>query len=223
VGQAIGDSIPYAIGVAISPIPIIAIVLMLLSKRAASNGLAFDGGWIVGVAGVTVVVIAVSGAIGTGPGGSPSHWVSALKIALGALLLALGVRDWRKRPAHGEAPHLPKWLAAIEHITPLRSGALALALSVANPKNLVMILGGGLAIAGARASSGDKVVAAVVFVVLAVSTVTLPVILYRLLGARAERTLGVLHSWLEVNNAMIMAVLILVIGVVLIGKGLAGF
>ena len=124
MGQAFGDSISLAIGVAISPIPIIAIILMLLSKKAGANSLAFALGWVIGVAGLLTVVIAASGAIGTGSGGDPSHGVSVVKIILGALLLLVGVRDWKKRPKAGEPAALPKWLQAIESITPGKSGAL---------------------------------------------------------------------------------------------------
>jgi hypothetical protein len=223
MGQAIGESITFAIGVAISPIPIIAIILMVLSKKAGANSLAFAVGWVVGVAGATAIVIAASGAIGTDSGGGPSHGVSTVKLVLGVLLLFTGLRHWRERPAPGEQASLPKWLQAIEGITPVKSGALGVGLSAINPKNLIMIVGGGLAIAGAPASSGGKVVAAVVFVVLAISTIVLPVVLYRILGNRAQRPLESLNVWLQANNATVMAVLILVIAVVLIGKGVSGF
>ena len=66
-------------------------------------------------------------------------------------------------------------------------------------------------------------VAAIVFVLLAISTVVLPVVLYRILGTRAQGTLESLNVWLQANNTTVMAVLILVIGVVLIGKGVSGF
>ena len=33
MGQAIGDLLPAAVGVAISPLPIVAVVLMLVSER----------------------------------------------------------------------------------------------------------------------------------------------------------------------------------------------
>jgi Sap, sulfolipid-1-addressing protein len=223
MGQAIGESITFAIGVAISPIPIIAIILMLLSKKAGANSLAFAVGWVVGVAGATTIVIVASGAIGTDSGGGPSHGVSIVKLVLGILLLLTGLRHWRARPGPGETAPLPKWLRAIEGITPVKSGALGIGLSAINPKNLIMIVGGGLAIAGAPASSGGKVVAAVVFVLLAISTVVLPVVLYRILGNRAERPLESLNVWLQANNATVMSVLILVIAVVLIGKGVSGF
>jgi hypothetical protein len=38
MGQAIGDLLPSAVGVAISPVPIIAVILMLGTPRARSNG-----------------------------------------------------------------------------------------------------------------------------------------------------------------------------------------
>ncbi len=223
MGQAIGESITFAIGVAISPIPIIAVILMLLSKKAGANSLAFAVGWVVGVAGATAIVIAASGAIGTDSGGGPSHGASIAKLVLGVLLLFTGLRRWRERPGPGEQASLPKWLQAIEGITPVKSGALGIGLSAINPKNLIMIVGGGLAIAGAPASSGGKVVAAVVFVLLAISTVVLPVVLYRILGDRAQRPLESVNVWLQANNAAVVAVLILVIAVLLIGKGISGF
>jgi hypothetical protein len=223
MGQAIGDSITLAIGVAISPIPIIAIILMLLSKKAGANSLAFALGWVAGVAGLLTVVIAASGAIGTGSGGAPSHGVSVVKIVLGVLLFGVGLRDWKKRPKPGEPAVLPKWLQAIESITPVKSTGLGFALAAINPKNLLLIVGGGLAIANAPTSTGGKLVAAVLFVLLAVSTVVLPVVLLRILGAKAQGPLASLNTWLQANNATVMAVLILIIGVVLIGKGLSGF
>ena len=135
----------------------------------------------------------------------------------------MGLRNWKKRPKPGEPAALPKWLQAIESITPVKSAGLGVALATINPKNLLLIIGGGLAIANAPTSTGGKVVAAVVFVLLAVSTVVLPVVLFRILGARAQGPLESLNTWLQANNATVMAVLILVIGVVLIGKGISGF
>src|SRR5256885_3321024 len=46
MGNALGTILPQAIGVAISPVPIIAVILMLISQRARSNGSAFLLGWV---------------------------------------------------------------------------------------------------------------------------------------------------------------------------------
>jgi hypothetical protein len=122
MGQAIGESIVFAVGVAVSPIPIIAVVLMLLSKRPGANSLTFAVGWILGIASLTAVVILASGAIGTGTDNSPSTGVSIVKLGLGVLVVLLGVRYSQKRPASGEPAPLPKWLQAIER-SPRRRAA----------------------------------------------------------------------------------------------------
>jgi Sap, sulfolipid-1-addressing protein len=223
MGQAIGESLPFAVAVAVSPIPIIAVILMLLSPRAGANSAAFGLGWLVGIAGGIAVVLAVAGAIGTTSNGAPSSGTSTTKLVIGILVLIIGVRHLRKRPAAGQPVVLPKWLQAIEHVTPMKSAALGLGLSVVNPKNLLMIVGGGLAISQAPASPGGHLVAAIVFVALAATTVVIPIVTYRIVGSRADPRLQSLNTWLQANNATVVAVLLLVIGVVLIGKGIGGF
>ena len=53
-----------------------------------------------------------------------------------------------------------------------------------------------------------------VFVLIAVSTVVVPVVLYNVMGERAQPILDSMRTWLTQNNATVMAVLLLVIGVV---------
>ena len=62
MGAAIGEMLPLAIGIAISPLPIIAVILMLTTPKGRSNGLAFLGGWLLGLAAVGVIVLAVTDA-----------------------------------------------------------------------------------------------------------------------------------------------------------------
>lgn len=94
LGQAIGGSLPPAVGIALSPIPIIAVVLMLTSRRAKVNGPAFILGWLIGLGIVGAIVLAVAGTGGASKSGSPATWVSWVKIVLGVLLLLVAVRQW---------------------------------------------------------------------------------------------------------------------------------
>ena len=64
MGAAIGQSLPVAVGVLLSPMPIVAMVLMLVSARARSNGFAFLVGWFLGVLGAGAVIVLVVGAAG---------------------------------------------------------------------------------------------------------------------------------------------------------------
>ena len=83
MGGAIGGSLPLAIGVALSPIPIIAVVLMLTTPTARVNGPASVIGWLAGLAVVGAIVLSVSGPAGASSSGSPATWVSWVKIVLG--------------------------------------------------------------------------------------------------------------------------------------------
>jgi len=55
MAQGSGEILTFAIGVAISPVPIIAVILMLFSSRAKVNGPMFLLGWVVALAVVSGV------------------------------------------------------------------------------------------------------------------------------------------------------------------------
>jgi threonine/homoserine/homoserine lactone efflux protein len=222
MGSAIGDTLPMAVGVAVSPVPVIALILMLFSKRARTNGPVFAAGWVVGIAAVGAVVLAIAGAGDVSAGGGPSTAASIVQLVLGVLLLALTVRQWRSRPAPGEPAPAPKWMQGIEEFTPVKSGGVAVLLSALNPKNLLLIVGASVAIAQAGLSAGETTVAFAVFTLIASATVIIPVVAYLTLEERAERVLDSLKTWLSQNNATVMAVLLLVFGFVLLGKGIGG-
>ena len=223
MGSAIGDILSQAVGVAISPVPIIAVILILFSKKAKTNGPAFLAGWIVALAVVCTVVMLIGGAADIGTSSGPSRGAAVVRIVLGALLLAAAFRQWKKRPKDGEEPAMPKWMAGIEDFNALRSFLIAFALSGLNPKNLILTLAAAMTVSQAVALSGvDQVIVLAVFVVIASSTVGLAVLVYLLGGEKAEHVLTSWKAWLTHNNATVMAVLFLVFGAVVIGKGIAG-
>jgi hypothetical protein len=222
MGQAIGASLPLAVGIALSPIPIIAVVLMLTSQRARVNGPAFVLGWLAGLAIVGAIVLAVAGAGSASQSGSPASWVSWVKIALGVLLLLVAARQFRGRPRGDEAPQMPKWMATIDKTTPVAAVGLAAVLSGANPKNLLLAIGGAAAIAQTGISGGQQAIAYAVFALIGTLGVGIPVVIYFAMGARSEKLLGGLKDWMSAHNAVIMSVLCLVIAAKLIGDGISG-
>ncbi len=222
VGAVIGELLPSAIGVAISPIPIIAVILILLSRRARANSVGFLIGWILGIVVVTAVFWAISGAADLGSSSGPSTAASWISLVLGILLLLLGVAQWRKRPKAGEVGALPKWMASIEDFNAIKSAGLAFVLSAANPKNLLMFVAAGTALGESGVSTGTGIVALIIFTVLAASSVLVPVLGYLFASEKVKPWLDELREWLQQNNAAVMSVLFLVLGVSQLGKGIGG-
>jgi hypothetical protein len=221
MGAAIGQSLPVAVGVLISPLPIVAVVLMLVSGRAKANAFSFLVGWFVAVGAVTLLVATLAGAA-TPDDDGPPLWAAILKIVLGVLLLLLAVKQWRGRPRAGVEPPAPKWMAAIDAFTPVKAAGLAVLLGAVNPKNLLLVVSGGAAIASAApADTNAQVVASVVFALVASLGVATPVFIYLFMGSRAATMLDELKAWMIHNNAVIMAVLLLVLGAKMLGDGIA--
>src|SRR5947209_8717009 len=125
MGQGISEVLPFAIGIAISPVPIIAVILILFSERARVNGPAFLAGWVVGLAAVSTVVYLISDAANASTDTTSSDSISWGKIALGVVLLGMARRNWAKRAKPGQPTELPRWMATVETITPGRALGLA--------------------------------------------------------------------------------------------------
>jgi hypothetical protein len=222
MGSAIGEMLPLAIGIAISPIPIIAIILMLITPKARSNGLAFLGGWLLGLAVVGTIVLIVANTAGIATSSGPSRTVSIVKLLLGLLLLFAAWRQFGKRPKPGEEAPMPKWMTALDRFTPTRSLAIGALLSGVNPKNLILNATAAAGIAATGLAGVQQAVVLVVLIVVGSLGIIAPVGVYFAMGDKAAPVLDGWKSWLAANNATVMMVLFVVFGVSLIGKGIGG-
>jgi hypothetical protein len=223
MGQAIGGSLPLAVGIAISPIPIIACILMLFSARARVNGPAFAVGWVAGLAIATTAVLVIADTSGADDGSAGPSLGDAITLLLGVGAIALGVRQWRGRPKAGEPTPMPAALAAIDGFSPIKALGFGVLLSAVNPKNLAFVIAAGVVIDGAVATGGSAPAMIILFVVLASLSIAVPVIYMLVGGEGARRTLEGWREWLAANNAAVMAVLFFVIGAKLVGSGLDAF
>ena len=116
MGEAIGQMLPAAVVIAISPMPIVAVVLMLVTPRGRTNGLAFLLGWLVGIGLVGTIVLLVAGGVDATERGEPATWVSWLELVLGVLLLVGAIKQWRSRPRGDEEAPAPRWMQALDRV-----------------------------------------------------------------------------------------------------------
>jgi hypothetical protein len=218
---SLGDLVPAAVGIAMSPLPIAAVILMLFSARARVNGAAFVAGWIAGLAVVGGVLLLLGGdrAGSSSEPSTASFWV---KTALGVLLLGAAGWQWRNRPAAAEEPTMPRWMEAIDGFSAIKAFGLAALLSGVNPKNLALNAAGVVVILQGGLQPTEEWLAFAIFVLLASLTVIAPVAYYFVAGDRADRALTSMKTWLVGNNAAVMAVLLLIFGVKLLADGVQG-
>jgi len=217
--QAIGGLLPSAIAVALSPFPIVAVVIVLGTPRARANGPAFALGWVAGLTAVTTVIVLLTSGAGDSTG--TARAVDLLKVALGVLLLVLAAKKWKGRPRHGEGPATPGWMATLDSVEPARAMLLGATLS-ANPKNLALTAAAAASIAEAQLGGRDTAVAATAFVLLGSVTVVGAVAFRLIAGDRSERPLAAVKQFMLHNNDVIVMVILLVFGAKLIGDGLGG-
>src|SRR3954451_32914 len=201
--EAIGEALPFAVGIAASPVPIIGVVLMLGTRRARSNGPGFALGWLVGPAVVGVIVLLVTNGARASDDGRPSAAVNAVKLALGLVFLVLAIRQWRTRPSAGGPPPMPRWIQAVDAFTPGRARVFGVGFAAANPKNILLAVGGAAAIVRSEASTAGEWVAVAIFVAIATLAVALPVTVYFALGERSRSFLERFKNWMSAHNALV--------------------
>jgi threonine/homoserine/homoserine lactone efflux protein len=220
LSQVIGDLLPSAIAVALSPIPIIAVVLVLGSPRARSSGPAFAVGWVAGLLVVTVAVLALAGGADES-GSEASAAVDWLKLVVGIAFLLMAAKQWKQRPREGSEPELPRWMARIGSVTPAKALRVGATLSAANPKNLALTVVAAAAIAEAGLDRADMAVAVGVFVGLGSLSVAGAVLAYLVAADRATGPLTAIREFMTAHNAVIMMVILLLLGAKLVGDGIA--
>jgi len=214
----LAELIPLALVVALSPLSIIPGVLVLHSPRPRPTGLAFLAGWIVGLAAVTQVFVEVSNVLGGGLDKPPS-WASWVRIVAGAALVAFGVYKWFTR---ARSEHSPRWMSSFAKITPGKALVTALVLVVANPKVLFMCAAAGLAIGTEGLGRAGAALGVLYYVAIAASTVALPVLAYAVSGDRLHQPLTRLKDWMEAQHAALVAGILIVLGLLVLYKGLRG-
>jgi len=219
--HAIGGVLPAAIAVALSPIPIVAVVIVLATPKARTVGPAFALGWVVGLAAVsTVVVVLAHGS--SDPDSASATGVNWLTVGIGLLFFSMAGRQWRKRPRAGQTAEAPKWMATLDDITPVKGLVLGLALSAANPKNLALTAAAAASIAQQGLGTADTVIAVAVFVIIGSCTVAGAVLLAVVAPAWSARPLASVKQFMSDNNAVIMMVILLILGAKFLGDGLSG-
>jgi protein-S-isoprenylcysteine O-methyltransferase Ste14 len=217
-GSVLAKLIPLGLVIALSPITVIPAVLVLHAPRPRPAGLAFLGGWVLGLVALTAVFVGASDLVG-GLHQAPPRWASWLRVVLGSALIVFGIYSWLTRHRHTKSP---AWLRSFTTITPRRAGITGLVLTVVRVEVVIMCLAAGLAIGTNKLGVVDGLICAAFFVAVSASTVAIPVLAYVEVGHRLDDALERLKVWMEENHGAMMAVILVVIGLIVFYNGIHG-
>jgi Sap, sulfolipid-1-addressing protein len=217
----IGQLLPLALAVALSTVPITAVLTILLSPQSRA-GLPYMLAFVIGNIIVTAAfslglrAVPVRAAVGAQVG------LAVFEVILGAAIIAYAIVIFARRHLSTRSEEIPRWLRAVGKLRAWPAAGLGLLLTV-RPKSLLLTAAAGVAIGPAQLSASEFVIAVLVFVILGTSTVTVPVILALARPTSARRPLRAAERWIAHNSRTVTVLVALVIGTVLVGNGLTRF
>ncbi len=117
MGEATGQILVLAVGVALSPLPIIAVILLLTRPGGRAAGWWFVAGWALALALLGTAVLVVADEANASESGAAASWVGVVQMLLAVLLLGAAASQWRARPGGDEDPESPSWMLKVEAFT----------------------------------------------------------------------------------------------------------
>lgn len=218
--DAIGETLPLAVALALSPLAIASVVLMLLSSRPRAASIAFLLGFL-----LAVIVVAAAGYLLASVlphDGETSISAGWMLIALGIAAIVLAARQWRSRPREGDELELPGWIAKVEAITTPSAFVMGAFFGGLKPKNLLLSIGVGVSLEAAAVTTAEAAVVVVVVALIAALPIVVPVVASLVALDRLGSALDRLRAWLTQHNSAMVGAILLLVGVLLVGKGLGG-
>jgi Sap, sulfolipid-1-addressing protein len=216
--QALGHLIPIAVAVALSSIPIMATILILLSPNKRRTSIPFLVGWVVGIAAVATLFTIIAQALPTPGPKKPQVALGIAEMVIGVAMVVLAVISWRRAGTHPSSGE-PKWLSAVGSFGIWTSLGFAFILNL-RPKALLLSIAVGLALRGDKLNISETAVVLAIYTIIGASTVALPIIYSLFSPVRATRWLESAHGWIARNNRIVSISIMLMIGVVIFSSGL---
>jgi hypothetical protein len=218
MGQALFQVVPLALAAALSSVPISATIFILLSEGRTRSGLAFLTGTVVGTFAACALATVAGQAL---PGRTRQHevLVGKLEVAVGIAMVLLGIVTLvRRSAASGRGA---RWLDGIGSLGTLPVFGIGLALNI-RPKAMLLVAAAGLAISRADLRFDENLVLVVLYTAMATCTVVVPIVVTILFPRRMEPRLLSAKGWIAAHSTAVGATMMILIGVFVIGVGIAG-
>lgn len=219
--SALGDTLPLAVGIALSPVGLIICLVLLGSEAGGRRKAAIFGlGWFLSILIIAGIAYYLIGAARISQVQRAIYELEVLQLAFAVLCLGIAVITWVRSLRATTAARESKLLQRLDGIGMLTAGGLGLAQGFARLKNILLALGAGARFGEAGLRGGRAVLPLAIFALMATLGVLVPMVVAVLGGSRAPAVLASVREWLEANMSSITIVALLVIGVYFLGQGL---
>jgi len=205
MGSALRDMLPYAIGLLVAPLPIVAVFVLAGGRQGTQKAIIFCVTWWL-VAFVVVLALALFAGAPARPEGGAPVWESGIKIILGLALLLWAVRhfvEMRRGPRHSL-----RGIETAAGLSPDRLAVLSARLLVTDPLRLAMLIAAALELGSHQLSALDDLIPAAMFALIGTLSVIFPFF------AKPS------PQWLLRHNDLLVFVTSLVFGLALLVNGL---
>jgi threonine/homoserine/homoserine lactone efflux protein len=210
------DLILIGLVITLEPIPLTAFILVLASKGGVRKGAAFIFGWLVSLAIVVALTVLVTGNQPPKSNTAPSLAGLAVKALIGAILVVIAARQWRRMGKPKKPKKTPKWQTGIDNMSPWFAIALG---PLTQPWGLVAA--GVAVITEAKLSSWESYIALFLFCIVS-TAVYLVMEIYA--GFRPDQTQAFLtrtRTWIDGHTDQVIVIVSLALGLYLLGKSLS--
>lgn len=199
-----------------SPVSVVTVIVLLSMPSGRRRAIAFVVGWLVAVAIIGAVsVFVLHGQDFRSSQSTPSQAASAVEIAVGGLLLLASARAYGRRTKRAPSAETPKWLGRLDQTNWLLAvlvGAFMLTYS--------LTVAAAAEILKADVSTAASIFAFVVFALASITTIIAPIVVVLVAPERSAERLEQWRRWLLGNSRTIGLVALMVIGAILIARGI---
>ena len=195
------------LAVTLDPLPLTAFMVVLPSKRGARKGAAFVFGWLVSLAIVVTVTVVATGNNPPKPSTAPSLSSLAVRLAIGAGLVAIAIRQRRRMGQPKKPKKPPKWQEHVDSMSPWFAMGLAPAL-----QPWALIGAGAATVMEAKLSSWESYLALILFCVLASASYLTMEIYAVARPAPSRALLARFRTWTETHTDQVIITGSLILG-----------
>jgi threonine/homoserine/homoserine lactone efflux protein len=207
------DFVVIGLAITLEPVPLTAFLVVLASERGVRKGAAFVFGWLVSLAVVIALTVLATGDKPPEPKTALSAAVLTVKIAVGAGLLLVALRQSRRMGRPKKPRKTLKWQVRIDKMSPWYAALIAV---VVQPWPLVAAAAA--IVAEAKLSFTTTYISLFLFCLIATSSILIIEIHAVSRPEQSNALLARVKTWIDTHTDRVIIIVSVLLGIWLIGK-----